>query len=69
MVKLLKIPEPKSEIPNVFSKNLGGKTPEGRNSKDFLTRDGRFQNPAIDLFVKKVKTMFLPIRRLELHTN
>ena len=52
-----------------FQKNLGGKTPEDRNSEDFLTREGRFKNPAIDLFVKKVKTMFLPIHRLKLLIN
>ena len=54
MVKLLKIPEPKSEIPNVFSKNLQGEKPRKTEiQKISKTREGRFKNPAIDLFCQE----------------
>ena len=52
-----------------FQRTWGEKPRKTEISEDFLTQEGRFKNPAIDLFVKKVNTIFLPIYRLELLTD
>ena len=55
----------------MYFQRTWGKNPGRQKFKRFLNsgREGRFKNPAIDLFVKKVETMFLPIYRLELLTD